>query len=52
MRKITKKITIKDEVTLLKQEIARLNRESNAKIKKLESQVKSQGEDLHRKGEE
>lgn len=50
MKKVAKKITIKDGVDLQKREMARLNRESNAKVRKLQFQVKTQEEDLQRKG--
>jgi len=39
----------KDEVALLKQQMAKLKRESNAKIKALESQVKEINEELGKK---
>jgi hypothetical protein len=52
MKKLTKKSTIKNGVAQQKREMARLNRESNTKVRKLQFQVKIQGEDLQRKDEE
>jgi len=52
MKKLTKKIATKDEMPDLRLKISRLKRESNAMIKKLALQVKSQEEDIQKKGAE
>ena len=41
MKKLTKKITKKDEATELKLEMSRLKRESNAMIKKLDLRLRA-----------
>jgi hypothetical protein len=52
MRKLGKKATKKDEVAEMKREMARVKREANAKIRALESQGKSQAEELGKKEDE
>ena len=52
MKKAIKKPPKKNEAAELKRDMARLKREANAKIKGLESQVKSQMEELEKKEEE
>ena len=52
MKKLVKKPANKDEMDKLKRAMAMFKKESNEKIKRFESQVKSQAEDLQRKGEE
>lgn len=52
IKKLVKKPPKKDDVAELKREMARLKRESNAKIKGFESQVKNQAEDLQGKVKE
>ena len=52
MKKLTRKITKKEEVTELKLEMARLKRESNAMIKKLDLRIKCQEENIQKKGTE
>jgi predicted nucleic acid-binding Zn-ribbon protein len=52
MRKLVKKPAKKDEVGELKREMARLKRESNAKSRGFELQVKNQSEEIQKKEKE
>jgi DNA repair exonuclease SbcCD ATPase subunit len=52
MKNLTKGIAIKDETAELKRELAKLKRESNAKIKKFASQSMDQEKDIKGKEKE